>query len=277
MRSGGHVRVPEGYRLAWSGGDSGQWLWNRYDRFDLPGVNRVEILDCIHATGHIWDIAPTLSGGRPINIHAWAEPLCTKLTLRQAKAYLAEHAAAGRMDYLAFMATWWPIASGLVEAGCQSVSASAPRAPGCAGAASALKRSSTSVASGSPLHAGLSSSPLALAGSVLPCTPSGRKFQDAPPDPTKLQRTPEETDAESTDRATVSRSSRARLLTVLWPGWVSREWSRPSRARHSAAKRRTTRPAPCADRERSPGHRLVLGPRGRRTARAITPTTPPHG
>ena len=126
-------------------GDGGQWLWNRYDRFDLPGVNRVEILDYIHATGHIWDLAPTLIGGPPIDIHAWAEPLCTALmeqgpapvlaaldaatplspqaeeALRQAKAYFAEHAAAGRMDYPAFMAKGWPIASGLVEAGCKSV------------------------------------------------------------------------------------------------------------------------------------------------------------
>ena len=60
-------------------GDGGQWLWNRYDRFDLPGVNRVEILDYIHATGHIWDLAPTLIGGPAIDIHAWAEPLCTAL------------------------------------------------------------------------------------------------------------------------------------------------------------------------------------------------------
>ncbi len=90
----------------------------------------MEILDYLHATGHIWDSAPILIDRSAIDIHAWAEPLCTaarpqsqqaRETLRQAQAYFAEHAAAGCMDYPSFMAKGWPIASGLVEAACKSV------------------------------------------------------------------------------------------------------------------------------------------------------------
>jgi hypothetical protein len=93
----------------------------------------------------VWDVADELYGSGTIDAHAWAEPLCLQLkehgpepvlaALRKlspasprasklvvnALDYLCTHAKAGRMDYPGFAARGLPIASGIVEAGCNSV------------------------------------------------------------------------------------------------------------------------------------------------------------
>jgi hypothetical protein len=134
--------------------DGGPWIWSRMQRFDRPGVESVEILDYIHASGHIWDLAGHLFGQGTLQAHAWAEPLSIALkeqgpapllaalaaarpTTAEAKAalhttqtYFHTHADAGRMDYPRFAARGLPIASGTVEASCKSVVCQRTKAAG---------------------------------------------------------------------------------------------------------------------------------------------------
>ena len=126
-------------------GDGSPWIWKRMAGLHCPGVRRVEILDYIHASQHVWDLAKELFDPLSLDANAWAAPLCDSLkeegsapllaALKRldppsaaARAavtntidYLAAHADAGRMDYPAFAAAGLPIASGIVEAGCNSV------------------------------------------------------------------------------------------------------------------------------------------------------------
>ncbi|MGC8490029.1 MAG: ISKra4 family transposase [Clostridia bacterium] len=127
-------------------GDGSPWIWNRLAAFNQPGVERVEVLDYIHASQHVWDAASAVYGSGTFDAHAWAEPLCVQLkehgpdpvlaalrklsppatptdskVVANALEYLSTHAKAGRMDYPRFAARGLPIASGIVEAGCNSV------------------------------------------------------------------------------------------------------------------------------------------------------------
>ena len=125
--------------------DGGRWIWTRMEQFDRPGVESVEVLDYIHASGHIWDLAGHLFGQGTLDAYIWAEPLAlglkeqgpaallaalaaarprsaaAKATLHTEREYFQTHAAAGRLDYPRFTAHGWPIASGTVEAACKSV------------------------------------------------------------------------------------------------------------------------------------------------------------
>jgi hypothetical protein len=126
-------------------GDGSHWIWNRTGSFVRPGLTIVEILDIIHANQHIWDLANTVFGTGTLDAHQWAEPLTIRLkeegpepllaalqqlrpkteegkeALRIETEYFKSNAAAGRMDYPTFIAKHFPIASGLVEAACNSV------------------------------------------------------------------------------------------------------------------------------------------------------------
>ncbi len=126
-------------------GDGGPWIWKRMAGLQCPGVRRVEILDYIHASQHVWDLAKELFDPLSLDANAWAAPLCDGLkekgpapllaalqrlhprsaaaqaAVAKTTAYLTTHATAGRMDYPGFAASGLPIASGLVEAGCNSV------------------------------------------------------------------------------------------------------------------------------------------------------------
>ena len=126
-------------------GDGSPWIWKRLAAFRQPDVERVEVLDYIHASQHVWDVASAVYGPGSFDAHAWAEPLCDQMkdkgpdpvlaalrklrprtptastVVANALEYLSTHATAGRMDYPRFTAQGLPIASGIVEAGCNSV------------------------------------------------------------------------------------------------------------------------------------------------------------
>ena len=126
-------------------GDGSPWIWNRMASFTHPGVKRVEILDYIHASQHVWDVSKAVFGAESLDAYIWGErysdllkeqgpdPLLKALDLLQpetaegcaavtnAREYSKLHTAAGRMDYPGFIAGGLPIASGIVEAGCNSV------------------------------------------------------------------------------------------------------------------------------------------------------------
>ena len=126
-------------------GDGSSWIWNRFAAFQQPGVEHIEILDYIHASQHVWDVAYAVYGSGTLDAHVWAEPLCDQLktqgpdpvhaalsklhpttpeadkAVANAREYFKDHAAAGRLDYPVFAARGLPIASGVVEASCNSV------------------------------------------------------------------------------------------------------------------------------------------------------------
>ena len=126
-------------------GDGSPWIWNRMASFSHPGVQRVEILDYIHASQHVWDVSKAVFGAESLDAYIWGErysdllkekgptPLLKALDLLEPKTpegcaavatardYFNLHTAAGRMDYPGFIADGLPIASGIVESGCNSV------------------------------------------------------------------------------------------------------------------------------------------------------------
>ncbi len=124
-------------------GDGGRWIWNRMPLFSQNGVEYIEILDYMHASGHLWQVADAFFGEGTLDAHAWAGPVLQALReqgptplmdalgklrphssrqkreLQNAKDYFT--ANRDRMRYPDFVAQHLPIGSGIVEATCRSL------------------------------------------------------------------------------------------------------------------------------------------------------------
>lgn len=124
-------------------GDGGRWIWNRMPIFSQDGVEHIEILDYMHASGHVWQVADAFFGEDTLDAHAWVGPVLQALQeqgptplmdalgklrarsprqkreLQNAKDYFA--ANHDRMRYPDFIAQHLPIGSGVVEATCRSL------------------------------------------------------------------------------------------------------------------------------------------------------------
>ncbi len=124
-------------------GDGGRWIWRRMSIFNQSGVEHIEILDYMHASEHVWQVAGVFFGEGSLDTHAWVghvlkalreqgpTPLMDALgklrphssrqkrELQNAKDYFA--ANRDRMRYPEFLAQHLPIGSGVVEATCRSL------------------------------------------------------------------------------------------------------------------------------------------------------------
>lgn len=124
-------------------GDGGRWIWNRMPIFRQDGVEHIEILDYMHASGHVWQVADAFFGEGTLDAHAWVGPVLRALReqgptplmdalgklrarsrkqkreLQKAKDYFI--ANRDRMRYSNFIAQQLPIGSGVVEATCRSL------------------------------------------------------------------------------------------------------------------------------------------------------------
>ncbi len=124
-------------------GDGARWIWNRTSIFRRDGVEHIEILDYMHASEHVWQVADAFFGDGTLNAHAWVGPVLQALLdqgptplmealgklrprsarqkreLQNAKDYFT--ANRDRMRYPDFVAQQLPIGSGVVEATCRSL------------------------------------------------------------------------------------------------------------------------------------------------------------
>ena len=123
--------------------DGGRWIWNRMHIFNQDGVEHVEILDFMHASEHVWQVAGAFFGEGTLDAHAWVGPVLQglreqgptplldalgrlrprsakqKRELQNAKDYFTTNR--DRMRYPDFVAQQLPIGSGVVEATCRSL------------------------------------------------------------------------------------------------------------------------------------------------------------
>ena len=124
-------------------GDGGRWIWNRMPIFNQDGVEHVEILDYMHASEHVWQVAGVFFGEGSLDTHAWVGHVLQALLeqgpspLMDALGKLRPHSARqkhelqnakdyfttnwNRMRYPEFLAQHLPIGSGVVEATCRSL------------------------------------------------------------------------------------------------------------------------------------------------------------
>lgn len=124
-------------------GDGGRWIWNRMPIFNQSGVEHIEIVDYMHASAHVWQVADAFFGEGTLDTHAWVDPVfqtlleqgptpliqalgklrprspSQKRELQNAQDYFATHR--DRMRYPHFLAQHLPIGSGVVEATCRSL------------------------------------------------------------------------------------------------------------------------------------------------------------
>ncbi len=124
-------------------GDGAEWIWNLAD-LHFPGA--IQIVDLFHARQHLWDLARLLYPGEDAHQRPWIlrhQPklddgkveklvgyLCSlatsspdlTATLRQAAAYFQRNTA--RMRYPEFRRQHLFVGSGVIEAGCKSVTGS---------------------------------------------------------------------------------------------------------------------------------------------------------
>jgi hypothetical protein len=125
-------------------GDGAVWIWNLADQH-FPGA--VQIVDLYHARQHLWDIAALLYPHDAAAKKRWIEPMKdlldhgrTELLVEWLREIAAEHADANpgltkeilveaeyfatntdRMRYPAFREQGFFVGSGVIEAGCKSI------------------------------------------------------------------------------------------------------------------------------------------------------------